>query len=207
MCRVQFGESAAYLSLIGAALRLPHMTPRELQEYDALRATIRERGTARHWILLAGLMGWATLSLAVCAWGTDPVEVLAPLVLLVATFEVVFALHTGVERVGRYIQVYFESETESAAWEHVAMAFGRQFGGGGMDALFSPLFWVATLCNLVPVALMEPAPAEWAVIGVLHLLVAGRVRTARAQAAGQRAQDLERFTTLKAARESTPPQS
>lgn len=207
MCPVQFRESAVFPRLIGAAGRLPHMTSREFQEYESLRATIRERGTARHWMLLAGLVGWATLSLGVGAWGTDPVEVLVPLIVLVATFEVVFAIHTGVERVGRYLQVYFEQDDETARWEHVAMAYGRQFGGGGMDALFSPLFWVATLCNLIPAVLMEPAPAEWAIVALVHLLVAGRIASARTQAAGQRAQDLERFATLKAAANPNPPQS
>lgn len=173
------------------------MTPRELHEYEALRATIRERGTARHWILLAGLVAWAALTLLVSAFGADPVEVLLPLFVLVATFELVFALHTGVERVGRYIQVYYEADAETAQWEHVAMAFGRRFGGSGMDALFSPLFWLATLFNLVPVVLMSPDPAEWAVLGALHVLVVWRVLSARAQAAGQRAIDLERFTQLR----------
>ena len=35
------------------------MTPREVQEYTALRATIRERGTARIWVFLALLVAWA----------------------------------------------------------------------------------------------------------------------------------------------------
>ena len=32
------------------------MTPRELEEYRALRETIRERGTARVWIFVVGLV-------------------------------------------------------------------------------------------------------------------------------------------------------
>lgn len=200
MCPVQFNESSVYPSFIGPAAELPHMTARELHEYEALRATIRERGTARPWIVLAGLLGWALISLAVAAWGTDPIEVAIPLVVLVGTFEIVFAMHTGVERVGRYIQVFFETDTETARWEHVAMTFGRQFGGGGMDALFSPVFWVATLFNLIPAVLMEAAAQEWAIVGALHALVAWRIRSARGQAATQRAVDLERFTLLKAER-------
>ena len=76
--------------------------------------------------------------------------------MLVAVFEVIFAIHTGVERVGRYVQVYFESTEESARWEHVAMAYGRAFGGGGIDALFTPVFWTATLLNFVPAMLSGP---------------------------------------------------
>ena len=55
------------------------MTAREIEEYKALRATIRERGTARHWILLAGIAVWATLTLALAFLGAVPVAVLVPL--------------------------------------------------------------------------------------------------------------------------------
>ena len=180
------------------------MTPRELEEYKALRATIRERGTARHWIVLVGFSLWADCVLTVGAFGSVPVEVFIPLTLLVATFEVVFALHTGVERVGRYLQVFYEPPDEPARWEHVAMTFGQQFGGGGtLDALFSPVFLVATVFNLIPAVLTEPVPAEWVLIGVCHALFAWRVRSARQQAAGQRALDLDRFTQLKSGNTSS----
>ena len=84
------------------------MTPREIEEYRALRATIRERSTARLWIVLAGLTAWAALTLATAALAELPIATLLPLLVLALTFEIVFALHTGVERVGRYIQVFFE---------------------------------------------------------------------------------------------------
>ena len=48
------------------------MTPRELEEYRALRATIRERGTARVWILIVGLLGWAGLVTAKAALAALP---------------------------------------------------------------------------------------------------------------------------------------
>lgn len=179
------------------------MTPRELDEYRALRATIRERGTARHWILIVGMLGWAALSIALGALSVVPVDVFIPLLVLVATFEVVFALHTGVERVGRYLQVHYEADPTTAGWEHAAMEFGRTYGGGAtMDALFSPLFWVATLLNVLPATAAEPVPMEWFVIGAVHLLVAWRVWSAKRQAATQRALDLERFVALK--ERSTP---
>jgi len=38
------------------------MTPRELEEYRTLRNTIRQRGTARVWMFLAGLAIWAALT-------------------------------------------------------------------------------------------------------------------------------------------------
>lgn len=176
------------------------MTSRELEEYRTLRDTIRERGTARHWIVVAGFGLWATLTLAIVALASPPVATLFPLLVLVAVFEVIFAIHTGVERVGRYVQVYFESPEETARWEHVAMAYGRAFGGGGIDALFTPVFWTATLLNFVPAMLSGPMAIDWVVVGAVHGLFIVRVWSARIQAGRQRAIDLERFSKLKADR-------
>jgi len=173
------------------------MTSRELEEYKALRETIRERGTARHWIVLIGFGLWAALTLTALVLDAVPVATLLPLFLLVVLFEVIFALHTGVERVGRYVQVYFESPDETARWENVAMAYGREFGGGGIDALFTPVFWVATLLNFIPVMLSGTMAVDWAVVGVVHLLFIARVWVGRNQAGRQRAIDLQRFTKLK----------
>lgn len=173
------------------------MTPRELEEYRALRATIRERGTARHWIVVAGLAVWCGLAVAVAALLPLPVATLLPLLFLAATFEVVFTLHTGVERVGRYVQVFHEHGAEVAAWEDVAMTYGRTFGGGGIDALFSPIFAVACLLNVIPATLGGPPALDWAIVGAVHLLFAGRIWSARRKARGQRAADLERFERLK----------
>jgi hypothetical protein len=77
------------------------MTPREAAEYRALRATIRERGTARLWFVLVGFLGWAALHIASSGLVTPLVSWLVPLLILAITFEIVESLHTGVERVGR----------------------------------------------------------------------------------------------------------
>lgn len=172
------------------------MTSRELEEYRALRDTIRERGTARHWIVIVGFVSWAALTLLVAAFLDLPVATLIPLLVLVATFEVIFALHTGVERVGRYLQLFFEDDGERR-WEHVAMRYGRTFGGGGIDALFSPLFWTATIVNMIPALIVGPIAVEWAVVAVVHALFVVRILVARRQSARQRAVDLERFQKLK----------
>ncbi len=177
------------------------MTPRELEEYRALRDTIRDRGTARHWIIVIAFGVWAALGLASAVIAL-PALTLVPLLVLVASFEVVFTLHTGVERVGRYLQVFYEQPGDQAAWEHVAMAYGRAFGGGSIDALFSPIFAAATLLNFVPVALSGSVAVDWTIVGAVHMLFIVRIWSARRQAAGQRAVDLERFSRLK--RERTP---
>jgi hypothetical protein len=161
-------------------------------EYQALRATIRERGTARMVLLPVIFIGWAATAVATAAVITVAVSTLVPLLVLLAGFEAIFALHVNVERIGRYLQVFHEP---SGAWERVALAFGQRFPGTGPDPLFSRLFTLATSVNFLPVALGGGIP-EIAVLAVLHLLFINRVRVARAFAATQRVQDLDRFITL-----------
>ena len=48
------------------------MTSREIEEYRALRDTIRERSTARVWIVLAGFGIWAALALGTAALAELP---------------------------------------------------------------------------------------------------------------------------------------
>ena len=173
------------------------LTPREVEEYRALRDTIRERGTTRVWMVLLGIAGWAALVLGTAAVMPLPVATILPLLFLATTFEIVFALHTGVERVGRYIQVFFEEES---GWEHTAMAFSQVRPSGGVDPLFANYFRIAAILNFVPAAFARPMPVEWAFLGIIHALFIVRVAVARRQAARQRAADLERFQQLKAGR-------
>jgi hypothetical protein len=112
------------------------MTARELAEYSALRDTIRERGTARVWVFLVGLIAWATVTVATAALASLPIATLLPLLVLAAAFEALFSLHVGVERIGRYVQLFYEEEP---GWEHAAMAFGRP-AAGRADPLFAVVF-------------------------------------------------------------------
>src|SRR5258708_32122541 len=89
------------------------MTPRELEEYKSLRATIRERGTARLWIFVSGIAAWAAASLATTAITASPVATVVPLLVLAAVFEAGFAIHIGVERLGRYLQGFFQHDAEA----------------------------------------------------------------------------------------------
>jgi hypothetical protein len=86
------------------------MTGREQDEYNALRATIRERGTARVYVLVAGMTAWAAVTIATAALASTPLATLLPLLVLASVFEAIFALHVGVERLGRYIQVFYEED-------------------------------------------------------------------------------------------------
>lgn len=175
------------------------MTPHELhvEEFKTLRDTIRERGTARVWVFVAGLVAWGALVIATAALATLPVASLLPLLILGAVFEAVFSLHTGVERVGRYIQVFHE---EGDGWENAAMAYGRAYKSGGTDPLFAAVFVIATFLNFVPVLIAEPVATEVVVFGAAHLALLHRIFVCRRAAGRQRAADLERFETLKRAR-------
>jgi hypothetical protein len=173
----------------------PLMTPESLRqlEYGAMRATIRERGTARLVLVPVIFVAWAATSVATAAVITVALSTLVPLIILAAGFEAIFALHTNVERIGRYLQVYHEPD---GGWEHVAMEFGRRFPGGGPDPLFGRLFTIAVSLNYLPAALGGTL-IELSLLAVVHLALILRFRLARLAAGRQRQEDLERFLTLK----------
>jgi len=173
------------------------MTPRELEEYRSLRATIRERGTNRVGICVVGLTAWAALTLATAALAALPIATALPLLLLAAVFEAVYALHTGVERIGRYLQVFYEDTPGERHWERTVMAFGQTAPPGGSDPLFGRYFWMATVTNVVPAALAAPKVEEWIAVGVFHVMFLVRIALAHRHAAGQRASDRQRFERLK----------
>jgi hypothetical protein len=173
------------------------MTSREVEEYRALRDTIRERSSARIWVFLAGLVGWGALTIATAALASLPVATFLPLLILAATFEGVFSLHVAVERIGRYIQVFLESD---GGWEHVAMAVGKPLKGTSSDPLFTAHFIIAVILNIVPALLAQPVAIEVTVVLTVHLLVVVRIVLARRVASHQRGADLKRFTDLRAGR-------
>jgi cbb3-type cytochrome oxidase subunit 3 len=82
-------------------------------EYETLRATIRERGTMRICLVLGGMVAWAALVPALLLAQLTGVVILVPLLVLATTFELNFFVHTGVERIGRYLQVFFEDSSGS----------------------------------------------------------------------------------------------
>jgi len=171
-----------------------HPSTLQQEEYRALRRTISQRGTAKVWIFLAGIVAWAALTMATAALASLPVATFLPLLVLAVTFEAIFSLHVGVERIGRYLQVFHEDAT---GWEHTAMAFGRPLKGTGTDPLFVVHFVLATILNIVPALLAEPVRLELEVVGGAHLLFLLRVFMAWRSAGRQRAADLKRFEEMK----------
>jgi hypothetical protein len=163
-------------------------------EYSALRATIRERGTARMLLIPFVITAWAAVAVATSAVITVAISTLVPLLVLAAGFEAVFALYTNVERIGRYLQVAHERDP-AGGWEHVTMEYGRRFPGGGPDPLFARLFMTAVSVNFLPVTL-GGTTLEILVLAALHFVFINRIRLAQNAARAQRALDLERFQAL-----------
>jgi hypothetical protein len=171
------------------------MSDIRLVEYRALRETIARRGTVRMWVILTGILAWCALAVAVWATGAQGSLTLVPMLALAATFEISFFIHRAIERVGRYLQVYFEEDGQG--WEHTAMAYGRKFPGGA-DPLFVTLFSVATIVNFLALPGSATRRPGWILLSfVAHLILGWRFFSARRLAAGQRALDLERFAGLK----------
>jgi hypothetical protein len=167
-------------------------------EYAALRQTIASRGTTRMVLFPVTVIGWAALSLVLLLFSGVPVATLIPLFVLVAGFEAIHALHVGVERIGRYLQVFYETGNEMPRWETTAMAVGPTLPGGGIDPLFSVVFICATFLNAIPALLPQPTRLELGVVSALHAAFIFRVIRARGAAARQRAVELESFRALKA---------
>ena len=158
-----------------------------------MRATIRQRGTARMVLVPAALAGWAALTIGAAAVITVALSTLIPLLVLVAAFESVFALHVNVERIGRYLQVFHEEA--HAGWEHAVMEYGRRYPRAGSDPLFTRVFIFATSVNFFPAAL-GGEPWEVAIVAACHFAFIFRVRKAQGAAASIRAEDLRRFEAL-----------
>jgi hypothetical protein len=164
-------------------------------EYRALRDTIRERGTTRLCAVLVGLVAWAALTIALRIAELRGSITLVPFLVLVGTYEINYFIHTGVERIGRYIQVFYEERAGAVGWETIAMNFGAKFPSG-LDPLFSIVFAAATSLNFFSLLLVGQR-AGWNALSLLaHLAFAYRIVSAKKSAASQRALDLDRFRSL-----------
>jgi len=183
-------------------------------EYAALRQTIATRGTIRTALVPLVILGWSLL-LASAGTATGAWAGLPSLLVLAAGFEAVHALHVGVERIGRYLQVFYEHEPGGPRWETTAMAVGPALPGGGIDPLFTVVFVGAVLLNLAPTAVglarlavglpgAALAVSGLAVLSVLaHAGVLIRIARARRAAARQRAVELESYRALRARGQQT----
>ena len=148
------------------------------------------------------MTAWAALLIVVLALLPYPVAASIPLLVLLVTFEVIRPLHFGAERIGRYVQVFYEEDgaanrplTDTPSWERVAMNFGTVPGVGG-HALFVPVFLLATAINFLAVVLPGPVALELSVMAIPHLaFIAWLVASDRAMRA-QRAIELRAAARL-----------
>lgn len=146
--------------------------------HHVLRATIQQRGTARMVMIPFIFIGWAATAVATAAVITVAVSTLVPLLVLVAGFEAVFALHVDVERMTHYLRVTPGGDDGWAAAD-----FYPRPGRKAPDPLFSRLFVLATSVNFLPAALGWENLPELTILAALHLLFINRVRLGRAYVA------------------------
>jgi hypothetical protein len=144
-------------------------------EYLVLRRTVASRGSLRSILLVTGIGIWAAILMAVLIAMPYPVAAAIPLLIIAATFEAIRPLHFGAERIGRYLQVFYEEDgqpdrslRETPSWERVAMRFGTVPGVGG-HPLFVPIFFLATVVNYLAVLLPDPLPVELGVMAIPHV--------------------------------------
>lgn len=172
-------------------------------EYVILRQTIAQRGALRPILMLVGMGFWVAALIAVLALLPYPVAAAIPLLVLLVTFEVIRPLHFGAERIGRYVQVFYEEDGEpgralrdTPAWERIAMSFGTVPGVGG-HPLFVPIFFMATAINYLVVLLPRPEPVELGVMAIPHLALIAWLVTADRAMRTQRAIELARLRELR----------
>ena len=170
------------------------MTIREA-EFAALRQTIAARGTVRVVLAVTVVVAWATLA-SLCGLFSDlPLLAIVPLTVLIGGFETVWALHVGVERIGRFIQVSYESN-DGASWETSAMRASPGLPGSGTDPLFAMVFALASLVNLGVAFVAEPTPLEIILLFAAHAGLLLRLARARMVAGRQRRADLDAFKAI-----------
>lgn len=174
------------------------------EEYRSLRDALAARGHLRATLTVAGVSVWAMVLVATLTALPYPLAAVVPLLVLVATFEVIRPLHFGAERIGRYLQVFYEEAKRGEgpaltvpAWEHTAMAFGAGVPGAAGHPLFLPVFALATIVNTLAVLLPRPVPIEMALLAVPHAaFLVWLVVTDRAMRV-QRTRELVRFRELR----------
>lgn len=175
-----------------------HSAQLRAAEFAALRRAVSSRSTAR--ILMAPLTTavWAAVTLVLVLFSDLPLATMLSLAVLVGGFEAIHALHVGAERIGRYLQVYYEGAADGPQWETAAMTVGPSLPGGGVDPLFSVVFIAATVANVISSLLLvvEPTWQEFGVLSLVHAVFVFRVVRARVAAARQRAVELESFRAL-----------
>ena len=137
--------------------------------------------------------------MAVLVWLPYPLAFFIPLVVIAATFEAIRPLHFGAERIGRYLQVFYEEAgdpdrplRDTPSWERLTMRFGKVPGVGG-HPLFVPIFFLALAANYMGMMVSGPGAIDTVVMGLAHAVLGGWVFAAHRAMKTQRDIELERF--------------
>lgn len=174
------------------------------REFQELRATIRGRGHVRVIVTVLTFVSWAALAATLSE--PFPPFALVPLLVLAAGFEVVYAVHVSVERIGRYLFVFYEGPAEMPKWETAIAAFGQSAAARstGGSALFLPAFLLAAALNLLLARAVSghaadaPGPLVVGALAAAHGIFVTRLFIARARARRQRELDTAEFRSIAA---------
>lgn len=166
-------------------------------EYAQLRATIRTRGSLRVGLVVGVLAVWALMTALGAAFVLLPLAALPPLIVLMAGFEAAYALHVGVERIGRYLYARYEAGVTPLLWEGAIAAFGAGHRSTmrPTDALFTSYFVMAVVLNGLMGAL-GATPPERVALALAHAAALLRILMAKRTLAKQRDEDLARFANV-----------
>jgi hypothetical protein len=190
--------------IVGARMTMDAI---QLEEFRALRASVRERAIAR--VLLLGMtwLGWAALATAIMLVVPAPLLLTVPLVVLLAAFEVNLGTVRAAERVSNYLRVVFEERRGVSGWETASADLAGRHPSSVGDPLFMWVF-VAVLCaNYLCVVIALPETADptararedsldLALVTALHLTLVLRFVLARRSLQAGRTRELERLRTV-----------
>jgi hypothetical protein len=150
-------------------------------------------------LLPVTVIGWTMTTVALLRGETvPPLLSLVSLGVLIGGFEAIHALNVGVERIGRFLQVFFEGTHDGPSWETTAMRVGPGLPGGGIDPLFTVVFAALAGLNLALTFPELHVIKTYVVVLPVHAIFWIRLIRARGAAARQRAVDLETFRAIKA---------
>jgi hypothetical protein len=183
----------------------PTPGPWGLEEFRQLRATVGARSTVRVLVSLLTFVSWAGLATLVIDRGAPPRGMLLPLAILWVGFELVAGLHIGVERIGRFLQVFYEGGAATPKWETAIALFGQS--EAAKAASVRPLLareFVAAALGSIGLGLWAPAalgsglgpPLETILVLVAHIAFVWRVLQVDRQTRGQRARDEAAFQSV-----------
>jgi hypothetical protein len=179
----------------------------QLEEFRALRASVRERAIARVLLLAMTWLGWAALATAIMLVVPAPLLLTVPLVVLLAAFEVNLGTVRSAERVSNYLRVVFEERRAVPGWETASADLARRYPASAGDPLFLWVFVAVLSANYVCVVIAIPETVDptararedsldLALVTALHLSLVLRFVLARRSLHTGRARDLERLRSV-----------